>query len=119
MPRPTRTDDWLAITETLLRAQLEAVEELRRQRGKTVAAPEEPSTRVKHMSQTDMAADILTRAGKPLHVLDIIERIRMDFGLSASRDSLVSAILKKAAKGQRFVKAGKNTYGLLGRDERP
>lgn len=117
MPRSTRTDDWLGITETLLRAQLEAIEELRRQRAKAATATEEHSRGPEHMSQTDMACDILTRAGEPLHILQIIERIKTDYGLAASRDSLVSAILKKAARGQRFVKTGKNTYGLLGRDE--
>ena len=117
MPRPTRTDDVLTITETLLRAQLEAIEEMRRQKVKAATAAEERSRGPEHMSQTDMAADILTRVGEPLHILEIIERIKADHGLSVSRDSLVSAILKKAARGRRFVKTGKNTYGLLGRDE--
>lgn len=117
MPRPTRTDDLLNITETLLRAQLQAVEEMRRKRDRAKAAAEERLREPKHMSQTDMAIDILTRAGEPLHVVEIIERIKADFGLSASRDSLVSAILKKAAKGEGFAKTGKNTYGLLGRDK--
>jgi hypothetical protein len=117
VPRPTRTDDLLNITETLLKAQLQAIDEMRRQRAKAATAAEEHSRGPKHMSQTAMAADILTRAGEPLHVLEIIERIKTDYGLSASRDSLVSAILKKAAKGEGFVKTGKNTYGLLGRDK--
>jgi len=117
MPRPTRMDDVLTITEALLRAQLEAIEEMRRQKVKAATAAEERSRGPRHMSQTDMAADILDRAGEPRHILEIIERIKADHGLSVSRDSLVSAILKKAARGQRFVKTGKNTYGLLGRDE--
>ncbi len=119
MPRSKPADEWLNITETLLRAQLTAIEELRSRREKAAAAAQEHPRGPKHMSQTDMAYDILTRAGEPLHILEIIERAKAQYGRQLSRDSLVSAIVKKAAKGQQFVKTGKNTYGLLGRDERP
>ncbi|HEY3314815.1 MAG TPA: winged helix-turn-helix domain-containing protein [Bacillota bacterium] len=68
------------------------------------------------MSQTDMAYEVLARSGHPLHIRDIVEQIQVVFGVSVSRDSLVSAVMKKVANQRRFVKTGKNTYGLLGRD---
>ncbi len=119
MPRSSQMDDLLDMTETLLRAQLAAVEELREKREKRKAALARKVSEPKNTSQTDMAVAILTEAGQPLHILEIVRRIRTRFGREVSRDSLVSAILKKVAKHQLFVKTDKNTYGLLGRDGRP
>lgn len=118
MPRDTRVDDFLDVTETLLKAQLRAVRKMRRQ-GAQALEDEEPLADEKRMSQTEMAEAVLRRAGKPLHILDIVKRIEADFGRPVSRDSLVSAVLKKVNRRQQFVKTGKNTYGLLGRDELP
>ena len=36
--------------------------------------------------------------------------------ISVSRDTLVSAIIKKVAQRKQFIKTGKNTFGLLDRD---
>jgi hypothetical protein len=119
MPRSKPTDEWLNITETLLKAQLAAIEELRSKREKAAVAARGRLRGPQHTSQTDVAYDILTKAAGPLHIVEIIDRAKAQYGLQLSRDSLVSAILKKAARGQQFVKTGKNTYGLLGRDERP
>lgn len=66
-----------------------------------------------------MARKVLLSAGEPLHILEVVSRIQAAFGVQVSRDSLVSAIVKKVARDQEFLKAGKNTYGLRGRDERP
>ena len=119
MPRSARADDLLAIAEMLLQAQLKAIQELRQNGG--VGAPVAPKTTAgsKRRSQTDLAYDVLVKAGEPLHILEIVKRIESDFGLPVSRDSLVSAVLKKVGQRQQFIKTGKNTYGLLGRDERP
>ena len=118
MPRDNCVDDYLGVAETLLKAQLKAVRKMRRQGGQALE-DEEPAADEKRMSQTEMAEAVLRRAGEPLHILDIVKRIEVDFRRPVSRDSLVSAILKKVNRHQQFVKTGKNTYGLLGRDELP
>ncbi len=119
MPRPARADDLLAIAEMLLKAQLKAIEELRQNGGVDALASPKATAGSKRRSQTDLAYDVLVRAGEPLHILEIVKRIESDFGLPVSRDSLISAVLKKVARRQQFVKTGKNMYGLLDRDERP
>jgi hypothetical protein len=64
------------------------------------------------MSQVDMAFDILKKARSPLHVSDIIERIHAQFGVAIDRESLVSSLSKKVARGDRFLRPEKNTFAL-------
>ena len=64
------------------------------------------------LSQVDMAYDILVKARAPLHVNDLIERIRAGYGVSVDRESLVSSLTKKVARGDRFLRPAPNTFGL-------
>jgi DNA-directed RNA polymerase delta subunit len=59
-----------------------------------------------------MAYDILQSARAPLHVADILRRIEARFGVTVDRESLVSSLAKKVARGDRFVRTEKNTFGL-------
>lgn len=79
---------------TLLKAQLRALEDLRR-------ATEEGAhpTPQKGPSHTDMAEDILREARRPLHAREILERIEATYGVSIGCESLVSALLKPTARG--------------------
>ena len=61
-------------------------------------------------SQVDMAYDVLIRAGAPLHVSEILERMRASFGVAVDRESLVSSLTKKVMRGDRFTREGKNTF---------
>ena len=106
MNDPTR-DLILSIFEAYLDAQLRAVRRLR------TAAPESPQPRPhKSLSQVDMAFNILKNARSPLHVSAILERIRAHFGVSVDRESLVSSLTKKVARGDRFLRTEKNTFAL-------
>jgi len=98
----------LDIFEASLEAQLRAVRRLRPTPGEPPAAPH--STR---LSQVDMAFDILRKARSPLHVSDILSRIRSSFAVSVDRESLVSSLTKKVARRDRFTRTAKNTFGLL------
>jgi hypothetical protein len=60
-----------------------------------------------------MAYDILRRAGQPLHVSEILERIEALHQQRLDRESLVSALVKKVRRQDRFVRTGKNVFGLL------
>jgi len=97
----------LSVFEASLEAQLRAVRRLRQ--GEPSAA--EPRQR-KGLSQVDLAFDILKRARAPLHVSEILERIRAEFGLTIDRESLVSSLSKKVARGDRFLRPEKNTFAL-------
>ena len=59
-----------------------------------------------------MAFDILKKARGPLHVAEILTRIQTSFGIAVDRESLVSSLTKKVARGDRFVRTAKNTFGL-------
>lgn len=96
----------LSVFEASLEAQLRAVRRLRQ--AEPAAAP-----RVRTgMSQVDMAFDILKKARGPLHISDILEHIQTQFGISIDRESLVSSLTKKVARGDRFLRPEKNTFAL-------
>ena len=96
----------LSVFEASLEAQLRAVRRLRH--GERAA---EPRPR-KGLSQVDMAFDILRKARAPLHISEILERIHAQFGVSVDRESLVSSLTKKVARGDRFLRPLKNTFAL-------
>ena len=97
----------LEAMETGLEAQLRAVRRLRR----PTAAGDHPRPK-KSMSQTDMAYDILKKARRPLHVGEIIERAAKLHGARLDRESLVSALVKRVARGDRFARTEPNTFAL-------
>lgn len=93
--------------EASLDAQLRAVRRLRR--GDAETTRPRP---VKGLSQVDMAYDVLKRARSPLHVSAILERMQSAFGVAVDRESLVSSLTKKVARGDRFTRTDKNTFAL-------
>lgn len=93
--------------EVSLEAQLRAVRRLR-------SEPHEPKVARKGTSQIDMVHDVLRRAGKPLHVSEIIERVQKQHGFKLERESIVSTLVKKVNRGDRFVRTDKNVFGLKG-----
>ena len=97
----------LTTFQASLEAQLRAVRRLRR--GEPAAGP---AKRRKGLSQVDMAYDVLKKARAPLHVVQLLARIQAAFGVAVDRESLVSSLTKKVARGERFVRTDKNTFGL-------
>lgn len=67
----------------------------------------------KRTSQINIVWDILKTAGSPLHVTEIIEIAKRGFKEDLERDSIVSAILKKAAAGKMFVRTAPNTFAAI------
>jgi hypothetical protein len=100
-------DTILGLFEASLEAQLRAVRRLRQD------PPTAPlSLHPKGLSQVEMAFDILKKARSPLHISDILLRIQSQFGVSVDRESLVSSLTKKVARGDRFLRPDKNTFSL-------
>jgi hypothetical protein len=97
----------LGAVEASLDAQLRAVRRLRR--GEPPAGA--PRRRA-GLSQVDMAYDVLKTARRPLHVSEILTRLHASFSVTVDRESLVSSLSKKVARGDRFVRPAKNTFGL-------
>ncbi|MFZ0964856.1 MAG: hypothetical protein WAO35_28700 [Terriglobia bacterium] len=61
-----------------------------------------------------MAYDILQKARSPLHIAEILARIQATYGVAVDRESLVSSLTKKVARGDRFLRSGKNTFAIRG-----
>lgn len=97
----------LSVFESSLEAQLRAVRRLRQ--GKPSATQ---PRRTRGLSQVDMAFDILKKTRSPLHISHILERIQTHFGVAVDRESLVSSLTKKVARGDRFLRPEKNTFAL-------
>lgn len=111
MPDRTIRDDLLDILETMSKAQLRALRRLRqppRVRAETkVGAP------VKRMSHVNMIYDILRSADQPLHISEILIRVSKRFGVELDRESVVSALAKRVARKDRFVRSGPNIFSIL------
>jgi hypothetical protein len=99
-------DEILAAFELALDTQLRAVRRLRGHRPMSVR----PGP--KGLSNIDMSFEVLRRTKTPMHVNDLIVAIAQAYGVQPARDSLVSALSKKVAAGDRFEKPAPNTFGL-------
>ena len=109
-------DDLIEILESLCRAQLQALRRLRRSAAREPAPASGPRT--KRMSQIDMVHDILRGAKGPLHISEILTRVAKRYGVTLDRESVVSALAKRVARKDRFIRAGANTFALLPDNER-
>ena len=107
MPDDHLKDLILGAMEASLDAQLRAVRRLRHGE----PTPGTPRPR-KGRSQVDLAHDGLQKARGPLHVSEILTRIQAQFDATVDRESLVSSLTKKVARGDRFERTDKNTFGL-------
>ena len=92
--------------EVALEAQLRAIRRL------NAPEPEKTKERNKSMSQVDMVFHILHSAGKPLHISEILGRIEKTFGQQLDRESVVSSLVKKVRRQDRFVRTDKNVFAL-------
>ena len=92
--------------ESSLDAQLRAVRRLR------TDPPPARSPSPPRLSQVNMTFDILKSARSPLYVSELIDRIQARFSVSVDRESLVSSLSKKIARGDRFIRTAKNTFAL-------
>lgn len=100
-------DSILSVFEASLEAQLRAVRRLR------AGEPERPREgRRPSLSHINMAYDVLKAAQTPLHVSELLARIGSTFHVRVDRESLVSSLSKKVARGDRFIRTAKNTFGL-------
>ena len=109
-------NDLIEVLEAVSKAQLTALRRLRRSAQQPLAANSTGS--VKRMSHIQIVHDILRRAGHPLHITDILALVAKRHGLELDRESLVSALAKRVARQDRFVRTAPNTFGLLPEIER-
>ena len=109
MPDSSR-NDLLDILEAVSEAQLRTIRKLR---GTQASLADEAGHSAKRMSQIDMVHYILSSVRRPLHIADILQAISKQFGVDLDRESVVSALAKRVARKDRFVRTGPNTFALL------
>lgn len=105
----------LEVIESSLEAQLKAIRRLRASPAGKPVGRRGGGAGKEGMSQVDMAYDILTSSGQPLHINEILAGIKGRFKTEVDRESLVSAISKRVARSDRFRRTGKNVFALLTR----
>jgi len=107
----TPRDELIDVLEALSKAQLNALRRLRRSvQQKPVPGSTGPA---KRMSYVHMVQDILRRAGHPLHISEILTLVAKRYGVELDRESIVSALAKRVARKDRFVRTAPNTFSLL------
>jgi hypothetical protein len=103
----------LVTLETLLEMQLQAVRMMIADLG------HEPRVRIRTGRRRDSLVDcsvrVLGAAKRPLHVGDLLTELRRQFGRVTDRDSLTSALLKKAKQGVLVKLSGPATFALRSR----
>lgn len=97
----------LEVEEVKLKAQLRAVREALRGDKEPLSDDAE-----KRISQIEYVYLLLKDGKKPMHVSEIIEKCKDKFGIELYRESIVSALLKKVNRMDRFIKTDRNTFGL-------
>jgi len=101
----------LQVLEIQLDSQLRAIRQLQ---GKSEAEPVLPIRRGRRrQSLVDLSVRILTEEGRPLHVNELARLLQVRFGRLADRDTLSSALAKKARQGILLSQSAPATFTLI------
>ena len=92
--------------EVALDAQLRAIRRLKHPNS------EKKRREPKSMSQIDMVYDVLRASGAPMHISKILQEIEKEFGRKLDRESVVSSLVKKVRRQDRFVRTDRNVFAL-------
>lgn len=98
----------LEVEEIKLKAQLRAVREAQKGEKQPVSNDE-----YKRISQIEYVYQLLKQEKKPLHISEIIKKCKDNYDIVLFRETIVSALLKKVNRFDRFIKTGPNTFGLV------
>jgi hypothetical protein len=115
MPNDLR-DDLIDILEAVSKAQIKTLRRLRRSPRQEVRTTGEKTAT--SMSQIDMACNILRSAGRPMHISEIIAAVSKRYSVALDRESIVSAITKRVARKDRFIRTGPNEFSVMPDTER-
>lgn len=97
-------EKYLQFQKEVAQATIKVVERFQQQ------GEERPNKRT---SNIDIVLDVLQSAGRPLHVTEIIDLAKREHATELSRDSIVSALLKKVHAGQGVVRTAPNTFATV------
>jgi hypothetical protein len=101
----------LQILELQLDCQLRAIRQLR---GKPEDEPSLPRRQGKRrQSLVDLSLQILTETRRPIHVNELVKLLQQRFGRLTDRDTLSSALAKKARQGILLRQSAPATFTLI------
>lgn len=101
----------LQVLEFQLEYQLRAIRQLQgKSESESIPAPRRGRRR---QSLVDLCLKILTEEGKPLHVNELAQLLRQRFGRLTDRDTLSSALAKKARQGILLRQNAPATFTLI------
>ena len=101
----------LQIIEFQLDYQLRAIRQLQ---GKPeIEPPLSPRKGRRRQSLVDLSINILTEKKKPLHINDLVQLLQQRFGRLTDRDTLSSALAKKARQGILLKQSAPATFSLI------
>jgi hypothetical protein len=101
----------LRTLETLLQLQLRSVKQLLGEEDVEKTTPRR--TGMRRQSLVHTVVKLLGEENRPLHVNEMVELLRERFGRITERDTLSSALAKKARQGVLVRQTGPATFGLL------
>ena len=104
-------EDLLEALEFITKAQLRAIRRLRQSPQRKLRPGGGDSTR--RISSMEMVYDILRREAVPVHINEILSGVKKRFGVELDRESVVSAITKRIARQDRFMRTAPNTFALI------
>ena len=102
--------------ETYIELQVRALRQMKGEDVKELISP--PRRGKRRQSIVDLAENLLTETGKPLHVTEICKLLMENYGRVTDRDSLSSALGKKARQGILFRQVSPATFGLIDQEDR-
>lgn len=105
----------LQVLELQLEYQLRAIRQLQGKSDADALPSVRPGKR--RQSLVDLSVNILTEERKPLHVNDLARLLRQRFGRLVDRDTLSSALAKKARAGILFRQTAPATFSLINFEE--
>ncbi len=104
----------LETMEVMLRLQLDSVSELLGKEENVLQPVRRARKKRKYI--VDLAVEILTSSQGPMHVDTLVEALRERYGRITERDSLASALAKKANQGILVSRVAPATFALREHD---
>lgn len=104
----------LRAMETVLELELKAVRQALGEEKVSYSRPRKTGSR--SQSIVDQSIAILTESGRAMHVNELVSRLRERFGRITDRDTLSSALAKKARQGVLLRQTAPATFDLLRED---
>jgi hypothetical protein len=101
----------LKTIETLLNLQLKSVRQLLGKEEVETTVPRFPGMR--RQSLVHLVVNILTEEKRPLHVTELVDLLREQYGRITDRDTLSSALGKKVRQGKLIKQTGPATFQVL------